>query len=168
MLNTFKKSAAERVEAASIYSISKCQKHAEVSRSSKLPRRSWQESYLDHHQSTTIIITTHWLGVQQRRPPRLINVRPAGSALQSHLSHHHHLSLRQHQYIITIQSSRQSPSEQQSSSKASAKGNECRMRAVQVTLQSSLNFTPNGKSKYCPNIVLDDAAKMLPTFISLT
>ena len=30
------------------------------------------------------------------------------------------------------------------------------------------NFTPNGKSKYCPNIVLDDAAKMLPAFISLT
>ena len=31
-----------------------------------------------------------------------------------------------------------------------------------------IKFTPNGKSNYCPNIVLDDAAKMLPAFISLT
>ena len=125
----------------------------------QLRRRQWRWS-------------AHWLGVQQQqqqcRPARLINVRPAGSALQSHLSHRHHLSLRQHQYIITIQSSRPSPSEQQSSSKASAKGNECKIMSVQVTLQPSLNFTPNGKSKYCPNIVLDDAAKMLPAFISLT
>ena len=144
-------------------------------RSSKVPLRSWQESYLDpsspppslvhhHHHHNALIgcAAASAASIDQCETSR------KRTAVTFESSSSSFFATALHQYIITIQSSRPSPTEQQSSSKASAKGNECRMRAVQVTLQSSLNFTPNGKSKYCQNIVPDDPAKMLPAFISLT